>query len=48
MAGSGDMAFRAGVAMAMELIMAHSVAMETSGPVMYMRVWERFIVLGEG
>ena len=42
------MAFWAGIATAVELIMAHSMAMETSGPILYVRVGERFIVLGQG
>ena len=42
------MAFRTGVAMAVELIVAHPVAVETGSPVAYMRVRERFIVLGQG
>ena len=48
MAGSGDKAFQTGVAMAVELIVAHPVAMETGSPVAYVRVRERFIVLGQG
>ena len=48
MAGSGDMAFQAGVATAVELIVAHPVAMETGSPVAYMRIQEWFIVLGYG
>ena len=48
MAGSGDMALRTCVAMAVELIMTHPVAMETGSPVAYVRVGERFIVLGQG
>ena len=42
------MAFRTSVAAAVELIMAHPVAMETGGPVVYVIVWERFVVLGQG
>ena len=42
------MAPRTGVATAVELIVAHPVAMETGGPVAYMRVWERFIILSQG
>ena len=42
------MTFRAGIAMAVELIMAHLMAMETSGPISYVRVGERFIVLSQG
>ena len=48
MAGGRDMAFRAGVVMAVELIMAPPVEMEAGSPVVYMRVWERFIVLSQG
>ena len=40
------MALQTGVAMAVELIMAHPVAMETGGPVAYVRVQEWFIILG--
>ena len=46
--GGRDVAFRADVAMAVELVMAHVVEMETGSPVAYMGVWERFIVLGQG
>ena len=48
MARSGDVALRTSVATAMELIVAHPVAMETSPPVVYVRVQERLIVLGQG
>ena len=48
MAGSGDMALQAGVAAAVELIMAHPVAMETGSPVAHVRLQEWFIVLGYG
>ena len=48
MAGGRDMAFRTGVVMAVELIMAPPMEMEAGGPVVYMRVRERFIVLGQG
>ena len=48
MSGGGDAAFRAGVAAAVELIMAHPVAMKAGSPVTYVIVWERFIVLGHG
>ena len=41
------MAFWTGVAVAVELIMAPPVAMEAGSPVVYMRVWERFIVLSQ-
>ena len=34
--------------MAVELIMAPPVAMKAGGPVAYMRVQERFIILGQG
>ena len=40
------MALRAGVATAVELIMAHPVAMETGSPVANMRIQEWFIILG--
>ena len=39
------MAHQTGIVMAVELIMAHPVAMEAGSPVAYIRVWERFIVL---
>ena len=42
------MAHWTGVVSAVELIVAHPVAVETSGPVAYMRVQERFIILGQG
>ena len=42
------MAFREDVVMAVELIMAQPVAMETSGPVVYVGIWKWFIVLGQG
>ena len=42
------MALQTGVATAVELIVACPVAMETGSPVVYVRVWERFIVLGQG
>ena len=42
------MAFWTSVAAAVELIMAHPVAMKTGRPVSYMRVWERLVVLGQG
>ena len=48
MTGSGDQAFRTSVVTTMELIMAHPVAVETGHPVLYMRVWERLIILGQG
>ena len=48
MTGGGDLALRTSVAMTMELIMAHPVAVETGRPISYMRIWERFIVLGQG
>ena len=28
--------------------MAHSMAMETGSPILYVRVWERFVILGQG
>ena len=46
--GGGDMALRTSVAAAVELIMAHSVAMKAGSPVAYMIVRERFVVLGQG
>ena len=42
------MALRTGVVAAVELIMAHPVAMKAGSPVTYVIVWERFIVLGQG
>ena len=48
MTGSGDVTFRANVAAAVELIMAHSVAVKAGCPVAYVIVRERFIVLGQG
>ena len=42
------MAFWTNAAAAMELVMAHLMAMETGGPVSYMRVWKGFIILGYG
>ena len=45
-AGGGDVAFQADVLVAMELVMAHLVAMETDGPVAYVGIWKGFIVLG--
>ena len=42
------MAFWTSVAVAVELIMAHPVAMKAGSPVTYVIVWERFIVLGQG
>ena len=47
-ARSGDMAFRAGVVAAMELVMAHTVAVETGGPVVNVRVRKGFIILDQG
>ena len=46
MARGGDVAFRTKVTVAMEFIVTHAVAMETSNPVSYMGIQERFIVLG--
>ena len=40
------MALWAGVVVAVELIVAHPVAMETCSPVAYVRIRELFIVLG--
>ena len=48
MAGSGDKTLWTGVATAVELIVAHPVAVETGSPVAYMRIREGFIVLGLG
>ena len=42
------MALQTGVAMAVELIVARPVAMETGHPVAYVRVRERLIILGQG
>ena len=42
------MALRTSVAVAVELIMAHPVAMKAGSPIAYVIVWERFIVLGQG
>ena len=41
------MAFWTGVVMAVELIMAPPVAMKAGGPVAYMRVQERFVILSQ-
>ena len=46
MARGGDVAFQAGVAMAVEHVMAHSVTMETCSPVAYVGIWKQFIILG--
>ena len=46
--GSGDVALWTEVAAAVELIMAHPVAMKAGRPVVYVIVRERFIVLGQG
>ena len=43
---SSNVAIRANVLVAMELVMAHLVAMETDGPVAYVGIWKGFIVLG--
>ena len=48
MSGSGDVAFRASVAAAVELIMAHPVAMKAGSPVANVIVREWFVVLGQG
>ena len=42
------MVLRTDVVTAVELIVAHPVAMETGRPVAYVRVWERLIILGQG
>ena len=47
-AGSRDVAFWASVAATVEFVVAHSVAMETSGPIVYMGIQKWFIVLGQG
>ena len=41
-----DAASRASVTAAVEFVVTHVMAMETSGPVAYMRVEEGFIILG--
>ena len=48
MTRSGDLALWTSVATTMEFIVAHPVAVETGRPVLYVRVWERLIVLGQG
>ena len=40
------MAFQAYVSAAVELVMAHLMAMETGGPVAYVGIRKGFIVLG--
>ena len=42
------MALRTNVSAAVELIMAHPVAMKAGCPVVDVGVWEGFIVLGQG
>ena len=42
------MAFWTSVAVTVELVMAHPVAMKAGCPVAYVVVWERFVVLGQG
>ena len=42
------MALQTSVVAAVELVMAHPVAMKAGSPVTYVIVWERFIVLGQG
>ena len=42
------MTFWTNVAAAVELVMAHPVAMKAGGPVANVIVWERFVVLGQG
>ena len=42
------MAFRTSIAAAVELIVAHPVAMKAGCPVAYVGVWEGFIILGQG
>ena len=46
--GSGDVALRTEVAVAVELIMTHPVTMKAGRPVAYVIVRERFIILGQG
>ena len=46
MARGEDLAFQAGVAMAVELVMAHSVMMEACSPVAYVGIRKQFIILG--
>ena len=46
--GGGDVAFWANIIVAMELVVACPVAMETCGPVVYMGIQKGFIILGEG
>ena len=48
MARCGNVTFWADVTVAMELVVAHLVAMETGHLVLYVRVWEGFIILGQG
>ena len=48
MSRSRDVAFRASVSSTVEFIVAPSMAMKASGPVMYVRVQERLIVLRHG
>ena len=42
------MALRTSVTVAVELIVAHPVAMKAGCPVVYVKVRERFIVLSQG
>ena len=46
MAGGRNVAFWTNVAAAMELVMAHSIAMETGSPIVYVGVQKGFIILG--
>ena len=46
MARGEDLAFQAGVAMAVELVMAHSMTMEACSPVAYVGIQKQFIILG--
>ena len=41
-----NVAIRANVLVAMELVMAHSVAMETGGLVAYVEIQKGFVILG--
>ena len=46
MARGRNVAFWTNVAVAMELVMAHSMAMETGSPIVYVGVQKGFIILG--
>ena len=45
-AKGGNVAFQENVAAAMELVVAHTMAMETGCPIVYMGIRKGFIVLG--